>query len=112
MNERTELLIYSIALKWHLKSLERRAFGFACLSTFLSVVLLVENISLLYFSYEKKHKTAENSAYYGRNYSCASSDFDQSALKNKGGKSRYRSADVGKYSNFVIGEPLEESLHF
>lgn len=105
-NERTELLIYGIALKWHLKNLERRAFGFACLSAFFFGALLVENITLAYICREKAHNSAENAAYDSGNDSCASSDFDQAALKDKGGKSRYRSAAAGKHSNFIIGEPF------
>ena len=103
MDERTtQLLLNSIALKWHLKNLERRAFGFACLSSFLLGVLIVENITLAYICREKAHNSAENAAYDRGNDSCPRRDPNQTALKDKG----------GKYSNFVIGEPLEESLHF
>lgn len=127
MNERTELLIYGIALKWHLNNLERRAFRFACLSAFFFGALLVENITLAYICREKAHNSAENAAYDSGNDSCPRRDPNQATLKDKGGKSRYRSAAVGKHSNFVIGEqldvtndfvisgnvkPVEEFLHF
>ena len=107
MDERTtQLLLNSIALKWHLKSLERRAFGFACLSSFLLGVLIVENITLAYICREKAHNSAENAAYDRGNDSCPRRDPNQTALKDKGGKSRDGSVAVGKHSNFIVGEPF------
>lgn len=106
MDERTQLLLNGIALKWHLKSLERRAFGFACLSSFLLGVLIVENITLAYICREKAHNSAENAAYYRGNDSCPRRDPNQTPLKHKSGKGRYGSGAVGKHDNFIIGEPF------
>lgn len=102
-----KLLISAIALKWHLSNLERRAFGFACLSAFLLGALLVENISLAYFCYEKADQSAENSADYGGDYSRPSGNLNKASLKDKSGKSGDGSSAVGKHGDFIIGEPLD-----
>lgn len=46
-----DLLIRGIALRWHLKNLERRAFRAVCFAAFLFGAFVVENIFLAYFCY-------------------------------------------------------------
>ena len=90
-----------------------RVMNDSAIFTGLIVVMALNSCHTLMTIRRECHKNTEVIIkHIDERYSCASSDFDQSAINNKGGKSRYRSADVGKHSNFVIGEPLEESLHF
>lgn len=49
--ETEDLLIRRIALQWHLKNLERRAFRAICFAAFLLGAFIVENIFLAYFCY-------------------------------------------------------------
>lgn len=49
MKDIEELLIYGLAVKWHLERVERRAFWLACLAAFLFGAFVVENFALAYF---------------------------------------------------------------
>ena len=109
MKDMEELLIYGLAVKWHLERVERRAFWLACLAAFLFGAFAVENIALAYFCQNKAYNSAKNTADYGSNDSGARSNFNKTSFENECGQSCNRPLSVGKHGELVVFFPFEVS---